>query len=259
MFKLATFFYSLMLAGAASAISLPVKGRGEGMTNADRLKRGLPLRSLTSPYNASRVNAAPAKRSDANQIAYLQAVPPEARKRSPYTQTSYLFYDRDAGIFRLTTDQTQASPFIVPEYGVEEYLYYQRDDTVYPLCSSTWSGGEANNMETDNPGGSTAIVFTLCGSTRPVDQSYGTNTQTPIWTIPPRDFWPAPAGQAEMCLGHGQTIWYLQKFTAPWASLGSHRHRLTACQDVKARETKHPTWIGLNYSWNNSKHSLDRS
>ncbi|RXK42382.1 hypothetical protein M231_00372 [Tremella mesenterica] len=194
MFKLATFFYSLMLAGAASAISLPVKGRGEGMTNADRLKRGLPLRSLTSPYNASRVNAAPAKRSDANQIAYLQAVPPEARKRSPYTQTSYLFYDRDAGIFRLTTDQTQASPFIVPEYGVEEYLYYQRDDTVYPLCSSTWSGGEANNMETDNPGGSTAIVFTLCGSTRPVDQSYGTNTQTPIWTIPPRDFWPAPAG-----------------------------------------------------------------
>ncbi|EIW68308.1 hypothetical protein M231_00373 [Tremella mesenterica] len=197
MYNLFTLLYILVLSHLVSTVAIPVNEPIAKLSNADRLKRGLPIASPMVPFNATRAQAALAKRSTAPQIAYLQGTPTEAgRKRAgtPYETTSYMYYDSASGLFRLTTTTSMASPVIVTTYGTQQLLYYQVGSSMYPICASTWKQGDANNMEADQSGGSASFVLSLCPNPQTVAQAYGSNTQQPIWTIPPLNTWPAPAG-----------------------------------------------------------------
>ncbi|RXK35240.1 hypothetical protein M231_07494 [Tremella mesenterica] len=185
MVRLTIVTHFLIAFGLVSSSTIPASKRN--LTNAERLARGLPPNSPERMFNATTAHAAPAKRSDSSQQAYMVAQPYQpTRKRSPapYNTKSYVFYNTDDQIFSLTTDKTLATLFTLPTTGAGQWVTFFNPVTnnVAYICSSVWSGGYT--MKPGANGGSTSTIMYSCPLTPKVSNPYGNLRQQPIWSVP---------------------------------------------------------------------------
>ncbi|RXK42379.1 hypothetical protein M231_00369 [Tremella mesenterica] len=177
-----------------SVVCTEVVNAGKVNTNSQRLQRGLPPRAPVRRYNATSTRHAPARRS-APVVGYMQASPVSASKRNfperagtPYDTISYVGYDSTKGWLQLSTDPTSAASFhFTNGAGTEQDVQLWVSDAQHGYAVSGiwhWLGGTERNMNSDTY---LSIVFTS-GSQKTPSQSYGSFSQSAIWTTP--SSWP---------------------------------------------------------------------
>ncbi|EIW68388.1 hypothetical protein M231_00290 [Tremella mesenterica] len=182
----------LCLIGMVNIVSAGGPSRID-LSNGERMKRGLPVKTPRKLYNATATSAHLARRSAAPFTGYLVATPQNnggLKKRTPYDQTSYLYYDTDYGFLRLSTIASDASLFVWTTAGTEQYLGVSDDGdstSDFGVCASVITIGSGVNMEPNAPGGPTSAIFSQCPTAYDnltPSQASGQGIQGPIFDTP---------------------------------------------------------------------------